>query len=86
MIDEWTLAYEMAGSTDAAWVIRDPATDGEPGTIIEVNTDLDPDADDQAQAWATDYLRQFQPVTGWTPHIPGPGSQPDCYIAVMEGN
>lgn len=83
----WTLGYEAEGSTDAAWVIRDPATDLEPGTVMEVNGHLGPDDEEDAQAWAAEWLRQLPTsvvVARWQPHRPGPGTQPDYYEAVVE--
>ncbi|MEV7675052.1 hypothetical protein [Streptomyces sp. NPDC088752] len=80
----WTLAYEAAGSDDAAWTLRyGTETDT---TIYDVNATLRDTDTLAARSWATMTLAQNQDTTatGWTPHRPGPGTAPDYWSAVTD--
>jgi hypothetical protein len=69
----WSLAYEAEGTTEAAWVLRDPDRD-----IIEVADNVD-----AAKRWATAHLAAIGlSVETWEPHHPGPGTQPSHWNAV----
>jgi hypothetical protein len=80
----WTLGYEAAGSSDAVWALRYGAG---PDTIVyEANTYLGEFDYADAESWATRMLasEHSTTATGWTPHFPGPGTQPDHWTATTE--
>ncbi|MFI0967144.1 hypothetical protein ACH4S8_38020 [Streptomyces sp. NPDC021080] len=79
--ERWTLAYEAAGSDDAAWALRYGT--GADTVVYDVNATLPEDDTHAARAWGTATLARAHGVTvaRWAPYLPGPGTAPEHWTA-----